>query len=85
MKIYRKHNCSRTHRTWATLAACMWPRAAWITGNGRYAVVARCRALTVTLHETIDDAEMAKRVIDGSACGGMCWGNHELIEIRFDG
>ena len=25
-KVYRRHNCERRHRTYGTLAKCIWPR-----------------------------------------------------------
>jgi hypothetical protein len=82
MKTYRRHNCTRTHRTWATLAKCIWPRALWIHGNGPYASIARCgRGTTIQLCPTATDAQQMKDVIDSSGCGGLCQRRHELIEL----
>lgn len=84
MKTYRQHYCGRTHRTFGTLARCIWRRAVWVTGNGPYATVARCRVLTVQLHPTQEAAEAAKRVIDSSGCGGACPCNgngHDLVRL----
>lgn len=86
-KIYRRHNCQRQHRSYRTLAKCMWPRATWISGHGPYATLARCRALTVQLHSTITDALQAKRVMDASGCGGRCpctGSGHDLVQLTID-
>lgn len=81
VKRYRRHNCTARHRTHATMANCVWKRAAWIHGRGQFAVVAYCRVTTVTLHDNIESATDAKRLIDGGACGGLCSRNHEIIEL----
>ena len=81
-KIYRRHNCERQHRSYETFAKCAFRRAVWITGSGQYALVARCRALTVTLWEDPQDAEMRKEFIDKTACGGMCTRDHEIIQLE---
>jgi hypothetical protein len=67
----------------------MWPRAVWITGEGPFALVARCpsgpsrrrSALTITLWRTPRDAEVSKAFIDSTGCGGRCWGDHEIIRL----
>jgi hypothetical protein len=83
VKTYRRHYCERVHRTPRTMAKCIWGRrAAWIVGEGPYAVLAWCRVLTVTLHATHNDALGAKRAIDLSACGGRCTGRHEIIQLE---
>lgn len=84
MKTYRRHYCGRTHRSYRTLARCLWPRAVWVCGTGPYATAARCRVLTVQLHPTLEAAQAAKRVIDSSGCGGKCpctGRGHELIRL----
>jgi hypothetical protein len=58
-----------------------WRKAEWITGEGRYALLAHCRALTITLWPTIEEAEVCKTRIDETACGGLCWRNHEIIDL----
>jgi hypothetical protein len=83
MKTYRRHNCTRTHRTYTTHAKCIWPRALWIHGNGPYASVARCgRGTTIQLSQNTEDATAAKELIDNHGCGGLCQRRHELIELR---
>ena len=83
MRTYLRHYCTRSHRNWRSVAKCLWPRAAWIDTAGLatlgacahqpvYAVMASCRALTVSLHHQPGSAEQAKRLIDDSGCGGAC-------------
>lgn len=87
MKTYRQHPCSRQHRTYNAVARCVWPRAGTIVGEGEYATVSYCahgphdHAVTVQLHETLDDAEFAKDFIDRSGCGGRCSRQHEIIRL----
>lgn len=88
MKVYRRHQCNRRHRTYRTLAECIWPRAAPIIGEGEYATVSYCahgphdRAVTVQLHATLDDANAAKEFIDRTGCGGRCTRQHEIIRLE---
>lgn len=79
---YRRHNCTRRHRTYRTFAKCIWPRAHWISGNGPYAVAAHCRGTTVTLHADLETAEAALRAIDGGGCGGRCKRHHKLVRLE---
>lgn len=82
MKTYRRHNCTRTHRTWTTFAKCTWPRALWIHGDGPYASVARCgRGTTIQLCQTAADAREMKQLIDNTGCGGLCQRRHEVIRL----
>lgn len=80
--IYRRHKCTRAHRGYRTFAKCIWTRAAWIAGNGAFAVVASCRATTVTLHHTLDAAHLALQTIDATGCGGACTRQHRLIRLE---
>lgn len=82
MKTYRLHNCTARHRSGATMARCIWPRAHWITGYhyGTYASVSYCRGTTVMLWDTAELAEAAVRDISG-ACGGACRNNHHVIHL----
>ena len=56
--------------------------AVWIMGEGRFAVLAHCGSLKVTLHKTREDAERAKDWIDDLACGGGCVKHHEIIDLQ---
>ncbi len=80
--IYRRHNCERKHRTLSTLAKCIWPRAAWILGDGKFATVAYCRVTTVALHADLNSAQSAMSLIDSTGCGGMCSRRHKMVQLE---
>jgi len=82
VKTYRRHGCERRHRGYRTLARCMWRRAAWVSGEGAFALVARCGVITVSLWPTLAAAEESKRLIDATACGGRCTRQHEIIKLE---
>jgi hypothetical protein len=73
--------CGKQHRSYWTLAKCLWPRAIWDGGNGPYALLAHCDVLTVSLHKTLESALDSKRQIDWTACGGRCRRDHEIVRI----
>lgn len=77
-----KHRCGVSHRSYRTLAKCLWPRSCWVAGTGRYASVAYCRVTTIELHETLESAEKAKATIDRLACGGLCYGSHRIVDLE---
>ncbi|MGA4670054.1 hypothetical protein ACPCG0_09700 [Propionibacteriaceae bacterium Y1923] len=82
MKTYRRHRCTRQHKTCNRLARCMWPRASWVVGEGPLAVVARCK-LTVSLHDSERAAKQALADVDEAGCSGNCKGSghHELVHL----
>lgn len=80
--IYRRHNCTRRHRTYRTFAKCIWPRAEWILGDGPYATIAYCRVTTIELHADLDAARCALAVIDSTGCGGRCSRRHKLVQLE---
>lgn len=82
LTTYRRHNCTRRHRTFGALARCIWPRAAWISGEGAFVVVAHCRVTTVTLHADVEAAQSALDTIDGGSCGGRCSRHHKLVRLE---
>src|SRR5688572_7354114 len=82
MKTYSRHNCSSAHRTYKKFAECAIRRVEWVEGEGPIALIAWCRVPTVTLHETMESAESAKRSIDETACGGFCVRNHEIVRLN---
>lgn len=84
MKTYRRHQCTKTHRTYHTLGKCMFPKAIWVQGEGPYACLAWCRILSVTLWETEQQAHDAKTEIDRYGCGGMCNHRHEVVRLELD-
>jgi len=66
---------------WRKMAQKLWPFAEWITGNGHWALLAHCKVLTITLWPTYEEAEIRKIQIDKFACGGHCYGFHELFDL----
>ena len=83
MKTYRRHNCERQHRTYKKFAECAFPRAAWVLGEGPYAIVAWCGTPTVTLWPTAEEALNAMATgIDKTGCGHLCSRKHEVILLE---
>jgi hypothetical protein len=70
--------------SWRTKARRRWAKkAAWIDGDGAFALLAPCRVLTVTLWTTRDEAEREKTLIDSGGCGGQC--NrllHKIVDLN---
>lgn len=81
MKTYRIHNCQAAHRTYRTLVRCMIPKAAWVAGEGQYALIAWCDVPTVSLHDDLANAIEKKGFIDRTRCGGRCTGHHDIVQI----
>jgi len=50
-------------------------------GDGRWATLAWCGALTVHLHPTKPQALDALAEIDHTGCGHACWADHDLIDL----
>jgi hypothetical protein len=80
-KVYKRHYCTRQHRSHRAVAACIWPRHEWIIGDGAYACLAWCGTLTITLWRTAEAAYEARRACDRTGCGHACYGRHEVIMI----
>lgn len=57
-------------------------RARWINGDGPYALLAWCKTLTVTLYDSLEEAEKKKNNIDQIGCGGECSRKHEIVDVR---
>lgn len=71
-----------TNKAWCKEARKRWgKRAAWIVGDGQFALLAWCRVLTVTLWGTRQEAEASKGDIDATGCGGLCSREHEIIDL----
>ena len=81
MKGYSRCHCARKHRNYRTWAKCRWKEAAWVVGEGEFALLAWCRTLTVSLWGTEQRAGAEKDVIDVLACGGACIRQHEIVRI----
>lgn len=85
VKTYRVHACHRLHPTYRSWAQCTWPSAAWISGEGKHAVISRCRAGSPTVactptrtgHElrwpcSTDHSAAVSAVERTSWCGSSC-------------
>ena len=64
-----------------TKAEKIWRRAEWIEGSGRFALLAHCKVLTVSLWNDFDKCCKQKAFIDRYGCGGLCCKNHEIIDM----
>ena len=71
-------------------AKALYPQAEWIEGEGRYALLALCpsmsrprqrECLTITLHETMVAAVIARAQLDRTGCGSGCCNNHKVVTI----
>lgn len=81
MHIEIPHGCGRTHRGYQSLAECTWPDAAYVIGDGPFALLARCDLFTVSLYETDAEARRRKQVFDDRGCGKACEGHHEVAPL----
>ena len=84
MHIEVPHHCGRTHRGFQSLAECVWPDAAYVIGDGPYALVAHCDMLSVALYETAAEAGQARRRMNTVGCGKSCEGRHQLAVLVDD-
>jgi len=75
------HRCGRTHHGYQSLAECCWPEAAYLTGDGPFAVLARCGLLSVSLYPTRDEAQRRLRRLVADGCGRGCEGRHDLVDL----
>ncbi|WP_280298760.1 hypothetical protein [Nocardia neocaledoniensis] len=82
--VYKRHNCEKKHRTARTFMKCAIRRAAWVQGEGPYALIAWCGVPTVMLHPTLEAAEWSEEMIDRYACGSKCNGRHIIVRVKFD-
>jgi hypothetical protein len=81
---HEEHCPWHRHRSFRTMARCIWPKAAWVQGEGAWASLAWCRVLTIELYRTRERAEAAKRTIDSTGCGGGCHRVHEIVCLRLE-
>ena len=84
MHIEVPHHCGRTHRGFQSLAECTWHEAAYVIGDGPYALVAHCDMLSVALFETAAEAGQARRRMNTVGCGKTCEGRHQLAVLVDD-
>lgn len=70
---------------YAEEAKCRWRRAEWIVGSGPWASVSECPpAPTIMLFETRAEANIAKRQIDLTGCGGRCCNKHSVVNLQWE-
>ena len=81
MHIDVDHGCGRTHHGYQSLAECRWPEAAFVTGDGPWALVARCDMVSVALYATRDEARRRRKRLDTVGCGRGCEGQHDVVEV----
>jgi len=67
-------NCGRRHRTWRNVSRCKFPNAYFVGGEGPIACISKCKAWTISLWPSVEEAKTAKRIIDRLACGCRCQG-----------
>lgn len=77
-RVYREHYCERRHRTYLTLAKCVFWKAGTITGDGPWAVPS-CTWFTISLHDSQEEARETIRFLNQGHCGHRCVGQHRLI------
>lgn len=78
---FTEHRCARRHRAHQTLAECRWPEAAWVVGDGPFALLAHCDMLSISLHDTRAAAEAALARLDELRCCRACDGRHEIVVL----
>ncbi len=80
-KLYRYCYCTSRHRTYRAMARCVWSRADTVDGEGPYALLMRCRAVTVNLHASPEQAEEECEIQNVVGCCGRCSRSHEIIQL----
>jgi hypothetical protein len=79
--------CARRHRSWYRVAHCVWPRSIWIAGDPSwrgpcFALESFCPpGLTVTLWESLAEAQESRHQIDTLHCGSRCRGDHVIYQL----
>ena len=74
-----------TYHSTMEMAEKLWPDAEWITGEGKWALLAFCDVLTITLHKTFLKAEKNRDYIDTFGCGHACFREgrkHVIVGLR---
>ncbi len=67
--------------TYLQYAKSRWKSAEWIKGGGRWALLAHCGYLSVSLQSSRELAEEMKCRIDATGCGGQCCRDHEIVDL----
>lgn len=50
--------------------------------KGRYALISMCRTPVFSLHQSLDEAMAEKETIDDLGCGGRCYGQHRIEDLK---
>ncbi len=75
--------CEASAMPWLLKAKIKWGPYTEITGNGRFAVVAYCEGVRVSLWDVIEDARNMKTIINTSGCCKSCKPQlHEVIDLQ---
>lgn len=61
-------------------AGVRW-RAVSVTGDGRFALLSRCGAATVSLHPDLEAATAACDALHERGCGPACSGSHAVYDL----
>jgi hypothetical protein len=69
---------------WAQVARRVWPDTSWVSGDGPFAIVARCHCTIVRLYQTLDAAIEACALIDGLGCSDGCEREHFIFMLTHD-
>ena len=81
MHIDMAHGCGRTHHGYQSLAECRWPEAAFVTGDGPWALIAKCDMVSVALYESREEARRRRKRLDTVGCGRTCDGLHDVVDL----
>ena len=79
--MFRHDGCPVRHRSWRTLAGCIWRRAEYVTGDGPWALLTLCPPLEVSLHQTEEEAVSMRQMLDRCGCCGSCVGMHRIVNL----
>lgn len=67
--------------SWKEVAQLTWPQALYVIGQGRFATVRDCDGMTVVLHETEAEAQVALRRMHPHGTHGKCESRHDLVVL----
>lgn len=81
MRVEIDHGCGRVHHSFAATAACVWPGAGYVIGDGGFALVAHCDIESVTLYPSRAIALEHLADLERDGCGMQCKGDHEVVTL----
>jgi hypothetical protein len=74
-------NSKKKKETYNDFAERIYPTEGWIQGEGKFALLAHCRTLTVMLFDNEEEAEENNKFIDSLGCCGRCRRNHTIVDL----